>query len=66
MLEKICEMIEWILNIPFKHGLGFPMTEEEAWELYNEDPKHSEVRYRVATDGYMVYVYPRAINKEES
>jgi hypothetical protein len=63
MLEKFFDMIDWIFNRPFKHGLGFPMTEEEAWELYNENPEHSEVRYRMATDSYLVYVYPRRIRE---
>lgn len=69
MLDKvfytITRAIDYMFNIPTKLGtLGLWDYEDAIKEASKYE--NTEIRYRMATESYMVYVYPRKVPGEES
>jgi hypothetical protein len=57
--------VDYIFNIPTQLGtLGLWDYEDAIKEASKY--KNTEIRYRVATESYLVYVYPRKVPNEES
>lgn len=62
---KVMKTVDYIFNIPTQLGvLGLWSYEDAIKEASKYE--NTEIRYRIATESYMVYVYPRKMPNEES
>ena len=62
---KVMKTIDYIFNIPTQLGtLGMWDYEDAIKEASKYE--NTEIRYRVATESYLVYVYPRKVPNEGS
>ena len=62
---KVMKTVDYMFNIPTKLGVLGLWSYEDAIKEASKY-RHTEIRYRVATESYMVYVYPRKVPNEES
>ena len=55
--------VEYIFNIPVQLGTLGLWDYEDAYQEASKY-KYAEIRYRVATESYIVYAYPRRLPEE--
>lgn len=65
-MKKMYDLIDWIMNTPSEFGHCQAWSAAEAWAFADEikgDFAHVEVRFRMATEEYLVFAYPRKVKE---